>query len=63
MVTIQLDIDTKNERLLRNIDKETLSFLLSRVFEEYKEELQDQKLRKQILQSKELDDVLNSIKI
>jgi len=53
----------KNEKLLKESDKEKLSFLVSRVFEEYLEDLQDEKLAKQIQKSGEIDYLLANIKL
>lgn len=61
MATISLNIDIP-QKVLADIDKEKLSFLVSRVFEEYLEDLQDEKLSQQINNSKELDDLIANIK-
>jgi hypothetical protein len=61
-MTITLNIDIKNKIYIKNIDKKKLSFLVSKVFEEYIEELQDDKLSAEIKNSKELDKVLSNIK-
>lgn len=62
-MTITLDLDIKNEKLLKDIDKTKLSFLVSRVFEEYFEELEDENLTNQIGNSKELSDLLSKVKM
>ena len=62
MATIMLDVDVKKEKLIKEIDKEKLSFLVSRVFDEYIEELQDLELSKQIKNSSELDSLLSNVK-
>ena len=62
-MTITLNIDIKNKIYIKNIDKKKLSFLVSKVFEEYIEELQDDKLSAEIKNSKELDKVLSNIKL
>lgn len=62
-MTITLDLDVKNEKLLKDLDKAKLSFLVSRVFEEYFEELEDEKLSKEIEKSKELNFLLSKVKM
>lgn len=62
-MTITLDLDVKNEKLLKNIDKAKLSFLVSRVFEEYIEELEDEKLSIEIKKSEELNTLLSKVKM
>ena len=62
-MTITLDLDVKNEKLLKNIDKAKLSFLVSRVFEEYIEELEDEKLSIEIKKSEELGALLSKVKM
>lgn len=62
MVTLNLDLNTTQSLLIEKIDKEKLSFLVSKVFDEYLEELKDEELSKQINNSKELDNLLNNIK-
>ena len=61
MATISLNIDIP-QKVLADIDKEKLSFLVSRVCEEYLEDLQEEKLSQQINNSKELDDLIANIK-
>ncbi len=63
MVTLNLDLNTTQSLLIEKIDKEKLTFLFSKVFDEYLEELKDEELSKQINNSKELDNLLNNIKI
>jgi len=62
MTTITLDLDIKKGKLLKDLDKEKLSFLVSRVFDEYIEELKDLELSKQIMWSKKLDNLLSNVK-
>jgi hypothetical protein len=55
MTTITLEINVSNDKLIKQVDKNKLSFLVSRVFDEYIEDIQDQELSKQIKNSKQLD--------
>ncbi|MDP2090509.1 MAG: hypothetical protein Q8K30_02825 [Candidatus Gracilibacteria bacterium] len=63
MTTINLEVNVSNEKLIKKADKTKLSFLVSRVFDEYIEELQDKELSKQIKNSKKLDVLLSNINI
>ena len=62
MTILTLELTTKTSNYIRKANKKELSMLVSRVFEEYSEEIQDKKLAKQIKSSKELDNVLANIK-
>ncbi|MDD2871752.1 MAG: hypothetical protein PHS49_07230 [Candidatus Gracilibacteria bacterium] len=62
MTTINLEINVSNEKMIKQVDKKKLSFLVTRVFDEYIEELQDKELSKQINNSKKLDILLDNIK-
>jgi len=55
MATITIEVNS-NSLLLEKSNKRELSFLVSRVFEEYNEELQDRKLSREIKKSRELDE-------
>lgn len=62
MTTLTLELTTNTSNYVRQANKKDLSLLVSRVFEEYSEEMQDKKLAKEIKSSKELDNVLANIK-
>jgi hypothetical protein len=64
MTTVDLKLDLKNTTFsLNRKDEQNLSFIVSRAFEEYIENKQDEQLSSEIKNSKELDSILNNIKI
>lgn len=62
MTTLTLELNVNTTKYIRKANKKELSLLVSRVFEEYSEEMQDKKLSKEIKSSNELDNVLANIK-
>ena len=64
MTRITLEVDIKNDNIvLGEEDKQRLSFIVSRVYDEYIEEIQDLNLSEQIKESSELDTIINNIKM
>ena len=63
MATLDLTLDIKNKNISFNeIDKEKLSFIITRVFDEYVEDLEDTKLSKEINNSEELKNIIANTK-
>lgn len=63
MTILTLELTTNTTNYIRKANKKDLSMLVSRVFEEYNEEMQDKELSKKIKWSKELDKILANIKL
>jgi len=63
MATLDLTLDIKDRNIsLNEIDKEKLSFIITRVFEEYLEDEEDKKLTQEINKSEDLKAIIANVK-
>ncbi len=64
MTKITLELDIKNNNfVIEEAEKQKLAFIVSKVYEEYLEDLQDKKLSEQINNSEELGEIIDKIEV